>query len=99
MTARRKDHGAPILSARGIVNRFGKQVVHDKLDLDIMSGEIIGIAGGSGPGNEVLLRNLTGLHRPAAGKGMPKGNTHDAPRRRDTTHNERANHRVRTPSD
>jgi ABC-type transporter Mla maintaining outer membrane lipid asymmetry ATPase subunit MlaF len=29
-----KAHAEPILSARGIVNRFGKQVVHDKLNLD-----------------------------------------------------------------
>ena len=41
-------HAEPILAARGIVNRFGAQVVHDKLDLDVMPGEIIGIAGGSG---------------------------------------------------
>ena len=36
MTARTKAQAEPILSARGIVNRFGKQVVHDKLGLDIM---------------------------------------------------------------
>src|SRR5437667_6648258 len=57
----------PILSARGIVNRFGKQEVHDKLDLDVMRGEIIGIAGGSGSGKSVLLKTLIGLHRPNAG--------------------------------
>ena len=30
MSARAKAHAEPILSARGIVNRFGKQVVHDR---------------------------------------------------------------------
>jgi len=67
MSARAEAHGKPILCARGIVNRFGKQVVHDKLNLDILTGEIIGIAGGSGSGKSVLLKTLTGLHRPDAG--------------------------------
>jgi phospholipid/cholesterol/gamma-HCH transport system ATP-binding protein len=57
----------PILRARGIVNRFGTQRVHDRVDLDIAPGEIIGIAGSSGSGKSVLLKTLTGLHRPDAG--------------------------------
>ncbi len=67
MTTRAKAHAEPILSARGIVNRFGTQVVHNKLDLDIVRGEIIGIAGGSGSGKSVLLKTLVGLHQPNAG--------------------------------
>lgn len=66
-------HAEPILAARGIVNRFGKQVVHDKLSLNVMPGEIIGIAGGSGSGKSVLLKTLTGLHRPDAGDVLLKG--------------------------
>jgi phospholipid/cholesterol/gamma-HCH transport system ATP-binding protein len=58
----------PILSARGIVNRFGKQLVHDGVSLDVLPGEIVGIAGGSGAGKSVLLRTLTGLHKPDAGE-------------------------------
>jgi ABC-type transporter Mla maintaining outer membrane lipid asymmetry ATPase subunit MlaF len=73
MTARSRQHAEPILSARGIVNRFGKQVVHDKLNLDILRGEIIGIAGGSGSGKSVLLKTLVGLHRPNAGKVLVDG--------------------------
>ena len=68
MSAKAVQHPAPILSARGIVNRFGKQVVHDKLNLDIARGEIIGIAGGSGSGKSVLLKTLVGLHQPDAGE-------------------------------
>jgi phospholipid/cholesterol/gamma-HCH transport system ATP-binding protein len=63
----------PILSARGIVNRFGKQQVHDRISLDILPGEIIGIAGGSGSGKSVLLKTLTGLHRPDAGEVLLNG--------------------------
>jgi phospholipid/cholesterol/gamma-HCH transport system ATP-binding protein len=72
----------PLVSARGIVNRFGEQVIHDEVDLDILPGEVLGIAGGSGSGKSVLLRTLTGLHRPTAGEvlvdGRPIGSIHDA---------------------
>ena len=73
MTDRSKAHPEPILSARAIVNRFGKQVVHDKLSLDIMRGEIIGIAGGSGSGKSVLLKTFLGLRRPDAGEVLING--------------------------
>ena len=68
MNARRRPPAGSILSAHGIVNRFGKQEVHDKISLDVMTGEIIGIAGGSGSGKSVLLKTLIGLHRPNAGE-------------------------------
>ena len=73
MTARAKAQAGTILSAQGIVNKFGKQVVHDKLSLDIVPGEIIGIAGGSGSGKSVLLKTLTGLRRPDAGEVLLNG--------------------------
>ena len=62
-----------VMSARGIVNRFGSQTVHDGLDLDVASGEILGIAGGSGSGKSVLLRTLAGLHFPQAGTVLADG--------------------------
>jgi phospholipid/cholesterol/gamma-HCH transport system ATP-binding protein len=73
MSTRTAKHGTPILSARGIVNRFGKQVVLDHLSLDIMRGEIIGIAGGSGSGKSVLLKTFVGLHQPNAGEVLING--------------------------
>jgi phospholipid/cholesterol/gamma-HCH transport system ATP-binding protein len=57
----------PIIRVRGVVNRFGHQVVHDGLDLDVMPGEVFGIVGGSGSGKSVLLRTMLGLQRPVAG--------------------------------
>lgn len=56
-----------IMSIKNIENRFGKQTVHKNLNLDIMRGEIIGIAGGSGSGKSVLLKTMVGLHRPNKG--------------------------------
>jgi phospholipid/cholesterol/gamma-HCH transport system ATP-binding protein len=58
----------PVISVRGVVNRFGHQVVHDGLDLEVMPGEVFGIVGGSGAGKSVLLRTMLGLQRPAAGR-------------------------------
>jgi phospholipid/cholesterol/gamma-HCH transport system ATP-binding protein len=57
----------PVIRVRGLVNRFGKQTVHDGLDLDVWPGEILGVVGGSGAGKSVLLRSIIGLQRPAAG--------------------------------
>jgi phospholipid/cholesterol/gamma-HCH transport system ATP-binding protein len=56
-----------VISCRGIVNRFGTQVVHDGVDMEVRAGEIFGIVGGSGTGKSVLLRTLLGLQRPTAG--------------------------------
>ncbi|MDL2291131.1 ATP-binding cassette domain-containing protein [Desulfovibrio sp. OttesenSCG-928-F20] len=55
------------VSLKGITNRFGAQVVHEKLDLDIRKGEILGLIGGSGSGKSVLLRTIIGLNRQAEG--------------------------------
>jgi phospholipid/cholesterol/gamma-HCH transport system ATP-binding protein len=57
----------PIVEVRGLVNRFGAQVVHDGLDMDVNAGEVFGIVGGSGSGKSVLLRTILGLRRPQAG--------------------------------
>ncbi|KFI29293.1 MULTISPECIES: ABC transporter ATP-binding protein [Haematobacter] len=56
-----------VIEVRGLVNKFGSQVVHDGLDLDVYRGEVLGIVGGSGTGKSVLLRSIVGLNRPAAG--------------------------------
>jgi phospholipid/cholesterol/gamma-HCH transport system ATP-binding protein len=60
--------GEPLIEVRGLVNRFGAQIVHDGLDMTIERGEVFGIVGGSGSGKSVLLRSILGLQRPQAGK-------------------------------
>ena len=57
----------PVLEVRGLVNRFGDQVVHDGLDMVVDRDEVFGIVGGSGAGKSVLLRSILGLQPPAAG--------------------------------
>ncbi|HVC01182.1 MAG TPA: ATP-binding cassette domain-containing protein [Steroidobacteraceae bacterium] len=62
------DAGAePVIRVHGLVNRFGRQIVHDGLDMQVAAGEIFGIVGGSGTGKTVLLRTILGLQRPEAG--------------------------------
>jgi phospholipid/cholesterol/gamma-HCH transport system ATP-binding protein len=56
-----------IITIRGLVNRFGSQVVHDNLELDVRRDEILGVVGGSGTGKSVLLRSILGLHGPNEG--------------------------------
>ena len=58
---------APQVEVRGLVNRFGTQVVHDGLDMQVNADEVFGIVGGSGAGKSVLLRTILGLQRPVAG--------------------------------
>jgi len=57
-----------VITVRGLTNRFGEQVVHEDLDLDVLRGEILGVVGGSGTGKSVLMRSIIGLQRPEAGE-------------------------------
>jgi phospholipid/cholesterol/gamma-HCH transport system ATP-binding protein len=59
---------AAVVRARGLRTRFGTQVVHDGVDLEVQGGEVFGIVGGSGSGKSVLLRCILGLLRPERGE-------------------------------
>lgn len=59
--------GAPVVQIRNLWTRFGRTVVHQDLNLEIYSGEILTIVGGSGTGKTVLLRQMLGLERPSQG--------------------------------
>ena len=62
-----------VVDVRGVVNRFGRQLVHDGLDMQVRRGEVFGILGGSGSGKSVLLRTILGLRRPEAGQVLVEG--------------------------
>jgi len=62
------EYGETIIRVERLVNRFGAQIVHDGLNLEVSRGEIIGVVGGSGSGKSVLLRSIIGLNKPVSGK-------------------------------
>ena len=57
-----------VIRVHDLTNRFGAQVVHEHLDLDVRQGEILGVVGGSGTGKSVLMRSIIGLQQPASGE-------------------------------
>ena len=71
----------PVVEVQGLVNRFGTQLVHDGLDMEVHADEVFGIVGGSGTGKSVLLRTILGLQRPAGGHGAHQRQRHHPPER------------------
>ena len=65
--------GQLAVEVRGVVNRFGRQLVHDHLDMEVRRGEVFGLLGSSGSGKSVLLRTILGLHRPQEGSVKLEG--------------------------
>jgi phospholipid/cholesterol/gamma-HCH transport system ATP-binding protein len=61
-------HEGPVVRVSGLRTRFGTQVVHDGIDLEVHRGEVFGIVGGSGAGKSVLLRCILGLMTPERGE-------------------------------
>ena len=57
-----------VIRVKGLDNRFGDQIVHEGLDLDVRRGEVLGVVGGSGTGKSVLMRSIIGLQPPFAGE-------------------------------
>jgi phospholipid/cholesterol/gamma-HCH transport system ATP-binding protein len=57
-----------VIDVQGLVSRFGDNLVHDGLDLQVRQGEVLGLVGGSGAGKSVLLNSIIGLRRPDAGR-------------------------------
>ena len=60
-------HADTVIAVRNLSTRFGEQVVHAGLDLEVRRGEIFALIGGSGSGKSTLLREMILLHRPDAG--------------------------------
>ncbi|MGH8741650.1 MAG: ABC transporter ATP-binding protein [Burkholderiales bacterium] len=58
----------PVLEVDSIVTRFGAQRVHDGISFRVGRGEVVALIGGSGTGKSVLLKEVIGLVRPAAGR-------------------------------
>jgi phospholipid/cholesterol/gamma-HCH transport system ATP-binding protein len=61
------DLEAPPIEVRGLVSRFGDEVIHQGLNLTVPRGQVVGVVGGSGAGKTVLLNTIIGLKAPDSG--------------------------------
>ncbi|MGW3247342.1 ATP-binding cassette domain-containing protein [Streptomyces sp. NPDC001070] len=58
----------PVLSARGLVKRYGHVTAIDEADFDLMPGEVLAVIGDNGAGKTSLIKALTGALVPDAGE-------------------------------
>ena len=86
------DMEAPPIEVRGLVSKFGDNVIHDGLDLTIPRGQVVGVVGGSGAGKSVLLNTIIGLRQPQGGSVKVFGQDIQFAKRRQWTAIERRWH-------
>ena len=58
----------PILSAQGLVKRFGRVTALDHADFDLLPNEILGVIGDNGAGKSTLIKTLAGAVIPDQGE-------------------------------
>ncbi|MES2815966.1 MAG: ATP-binding cassette domain-containing protein [Pseudomonadota bacterium] len=58
----------PILTARGLVKRYGKVTALDNCDFELMPGEILAVIGDNGAGKSTLIKAISGAVIPDDGE-------------------------------
>ena len=74
--------GEPILTARGLVKRYGRVTALERADFDLEAGEIVAVIGDNGAGKTSLIKALSGALRPEHGEIRLEGRSvrFDSPR-------------------
>lgn len=68
-------HSAPVLTARGLVKRYGRVVALDHADFDLYPGEILAVIGDNGAGKSTLIKAISGAVTPDEGEIRLEGQT------------------------
>jgi fructose transport system ATP-binding protein len=63
----------PVLSARGLVKRYGRVTALDHADFELRPGEILAVIGDNGAGKSSLIKALTGAVLPDEGEILLDG--------------------------
>ena len=63
----------PVLEFRGVTKRFGGATALDRVDFELLPGEIHGLVGENGAGKSTLMKILSGVHTPDEGQMALRG--------------------------
>jgi ABC-type sugar transport system ATPase subunit len=58
----------PILTARGMVKRYGRVTALNSADFDLYPGEILAVIGDNGAGKSTLIKHISGVYKADSGE-------------------------------